>query len=159
MQNLADTYSWGIVRLYGTAGHGKDLIDTMSKFGVKAILRRDLLTLDIWFADSWGICPYLIDWGDKRMSNSQIVETSRQYKDAKTMQGFMKGHMFVYTLKSCFGGSSYLWFRKMFSIYISVMYEKRKHCAITDGRLWWGMPTVTLLSNNVFWKDSTERNF
>ena len=33
------------------------------------------------------------------MSNSQIVETSRQYKDAKTMQGFMKGHMFVYTLK------------------------------------------------------------
>ena len=42
------------------------------------------------------------------MSNSQIVETSRQYKDVKTMQGFMKGHMFVYTLKSCFGGSSYL---------------------------------------------------
>ena len=44
MQNLANKYNVTIVRIFGAAGHGKGLIDAMSSFGVKAILRRDIVT-------------------------------------------------------------------------------------------------------------------
>ena len=46
MQLLANTYNAVIIRIYGAAGHGKGLIDVMSSFGVKAILRRDIVAFD-----------------------------------------------------------------------------------------------------------------
>ena len=48
-----DKYAFGvkynvrIIRLYGAAGHGKGLIDAMSSFGVKSILRKDIVTGDV----------------------------------------------------------------------------------------------------------------
>ena len=41
MQNLADRFNVVIVRILGVAGHEKGLIDAMSSFGVKSILRGD----------------------------------------------------------------------------------------------------------------------
>ena len=52
MQNLADRFNVVIVRILGVVGHEKGLIDAMSSFGVKSILRGDILTLDKWFSDS-----------------------------------------------------------------------------------------------------------
>ena len=52
MQSLADQFNVVTVTIFGAAGHGKGLIDAMSSFGVKSILRRDIITLDKWFSDS-----------------------------------------------------------------------------------------------------------
>ena len=40
LQELANEFNLTIVRIYGAAGHGKGLIDSMSSFGCKSILRR-----------------------------------------------------------------------------------------------------------------------
>ena len=39
IQKLSDMDNIRIIRLHGAAGHGKGLIDAMSNFGVKSILR------------------------------------------------------------------------------------------------------------------------
>ena len=39
-------------RTYGAAGHGKGTTDAMSSFEVKNVLRRDIVTLDIFFDTS-----------------------------------------------------------------------------------------------------------
>ena len=62
-QKLTDKYNVRIIRLYGAAGHGKELIDAMSCFGVKSILRKDIVTGDLW---SCGIrivkrCVYILE--------------------------------------------------------------------------------------------------
>ena len=60
MQWLANKYNVVIVRVYGAAGHGKDLIDAMSNFAIKSIdVGRDIIALDHWFANSLDISEYL----------------------------------------------------------------------------------------------------
>ena len=49
MMNLSNKYNVRIVCIYRAAGHGKRLLDAMSSFGVKAILRRDIVSHDCWF--------------------------------------------------------------------------------------------------------------
>ena len=44
LQTLADEFNLRIIRTYGAAGHGKGTIDAMSSFGVKNILRKDIVT-------------------------------------------------------------------------------------------------------------------
>ena len=56
-QDLA--YNARIVRLYGAAGHGKGLIDAMSSFVVKSILRKDIVTGDLWYKNSEEMCKHL----------------------------------------------------------------------------------------------------
>ena len=46
LQQIANKYNVTILRIYGAAGHGKGLIDAMSSFGVKGILRRDIIGND-----------------------------------------------------------------------------------------------------------------
>ena len=58
-QQLANKYNSIIIRVYGAAGHGRGLIDAMSSFGVKGILRRSIIGKDIFFADSNEIKEYL----------------------------------------------------------------------------------------------------
>ena len=43
LQNLANEFNLRIIRTYGAAGHGKGTIDAMSSFGVKNVLRRDIV--------------------------------------------------------------------------------------------------------------------
>ena len=47
------------MRSYGAAGYGKGTIDAMSSFGVKNVLRRDIVTQDIFFDTSEEIVDYL----------------------------------------------------------------------------------------------------
>ena len=100
MQNLADTYNITIIRLYGAAGHDKGLIDAMSSFGVKSILRRDRIAFNKWFDNSEEICSYLTQRYDDRMMYAVIdpesLDSSRQMRDMLVLDGCMKGHIFLY---------------------------------------------------------------
>ena len=59
-QKLADEFNLRIIRIYGVAGHGRDTIDAMSSFGVENVLRRDILTQDMFFDKSEEIVEYPI---------------------------------------------------------------------------------------------------
>ena len=87
------TYNLGIIRIFGAAGHGKGFINTMSSFGAKSILRRDIVAFEVWFADSKEICSYLTDRTDEKISYSVVdpvrVDAGRQCKDAKIIPGCM----------------------------------------------------------------------
>ena len=74
-QQLANKYNSIIIRVYGAAGHGRGLIDDMSSFGVKGILRRSIIGKDIFFADSNEIKEYLESIGDERMLYRVVDET------------------------------------------------------------------------------------
>ena len=101
MQQLADDYNVKIVRIYGAAGHGKGLIDAMSSFGVKAILRRDIIAVDKWFNYSNEICDYLSLRRDDRMIHVHIdaasVDKMRRERLAKPLDGcLMMGALISY---------------------------------------------------------------
>ena len=70
LQSLANEYNLRIIRTYGAAGHGKGAIDTMSSFGVKNILRQDIVTHDVFFNNSCDMAEYLV------MKNSQYYYTT-----------------------------------------------------------------------------------
>ena len=74
--SLAKKYNVRIIRIYGAAGHGKGVIDAMSSFGVKSILKRDIIGLDVWFGDSRDICEYLDMRKDPSMSYSVIDQAA-----------------------------------------------------------------------------------
>ena len=58
IQTLPNDNNVKIIRIYGTAGHQKGLIDAMSSFGAKSILCRDVVGLDQCLADSKVLCQY-----------------------------------------------------------------------------------------------------
>ena len=103
LQKLANEFNLRIIRTYGAAGHGKGTIDAMSSFGVKNVLRRDIVTQDIFFDTSEEIVDYL------HIRNSQFYYASidpRQLarkrhdynEDGESIEikGCMKQHLFVY---------------------------------------------------------------
>ena len=72
MQTLSNDDNVKIIRIYGAAGHGKGLIDAMSHFGIKSILRRDVIGLGQWLVDSKEMCQYLRFRNEERMVYSNI---------------------------------------------------------------------------------------
>ena len=83
--SLAKKYN--ILYKYMAASHGKGLIDAMSSFCEKIILKRDIVDLDLWFSDSWENCEYLDMCKDLQMSYSVIgqasVDSKRKGKTAR----------------------------------------------------------------------------
>ena len=59
LQRLANEFNLRIIRTYGAAGHGKGVIDAMSSFGVKNVLRKDIVTHDVFFNTSEDIQNHL----------------------------------------------------------------------------------------------------
>ena len=98
--SLAKKYNVRIIRIYGAAVHGKGVIDAMSGFGVKSILKRDIIGLDVWFGDSRDICEYLDMRKDPRICYSVIdqaaVDRKRIEKKARKIAGRMVKHLFDY---------------------------------------------------------------
>ena len=73
-----------IVWFYGTAGHGKGLIDAMSSFGCKSALRHAILATDAWFESSAEILIFLKEHF-KNANNKEyhIINTEDTAIDAK----------------------------------------------------------------------------
>ena len=57
-QLLSNEFNLRIIRTYGAAGHGKGVIDAMSSFGLKNVLRHNIVTQDAFFNTSEEICDY-----------------------------------------------------------------------------------------------------
>ena len=51
---------YGIVRVYGAAGHGKGVVDAMSVFGVKTLLRTAIIKTDANFSNSMAIVDFFV---------------------------------------------------------------------------------------------------
>ena len=80
LQELSNQFNVAILRIFGASGHGKGLIDSMSSFGCKSILRRDIIGKDVWFSSSEEICDYLSLRGDSRMRYT-VVDHAEQGKE------------------------------------------------------------------------------
>ena len=110
-QNLSNKCQVRIVRLYGAAGHGKGLIDAMSSFGVKSILRKDIVTGDVWYRNSEEMCRHLRKVqpdrtkGNKNMVYQHIdpvkIDQKRMSRDQFVINGCMKQHLCLVILRSC----------------------------------------------------------
>ena len=104
MMNLSNKYNFRIIRIYGAAGHDKGLIDAMSISGVKAILRRDIVSHDCWFKISNDICEYLSSRCDSRMSYTNLdpksIDEKRLNKEGHKIKGCISQHIFEYVPNS-----------------------------------------------------------
>ena len=60
-QTVASETGKTLITFYGTSGHGKGLVDAMSSFGVKAPIRKAVLTEDFSYQSSQDIYDYLIN--------------------------------------------------------------------------------------------------
>ena len=78
-------FSLRIILTYGATGHGKEAIDGMSSFGVKNILRKDIVTIDIFFNQNEEIVDYLSikcpHFNYKYLPREEVI-TSRPFKTA-----------------------------------------------------------------------------
>ena len=101
-QKLCDEYDITMIRIYGAAGHGRGLIDAMSSFGCKAILRQDIMGKDIWFNNSGDIVDYLSGRGDTRMLYRHIDMVKMAEKrisdegETQAIKGSNSYHLFVF---------------------------------------------------------------
>ena len=99
LEQITSKYNATILRIYRAAGHGKGLIDAMSSFGVKGILRRGIIGNDEWFSNSAEICDHLNLRGDSRMSYTSIEsnqpDQKRKEKKGLVINGCMIQHKLI----------------------------------------------------------------
>ena len=99
-QSLTDQFSLRIIRTYGAAGNGKGAIDTMSSFGVKSIVKKDLVTHDVLCNNSCDMAEYLASQNPLYYYHTIPVESVvlAQQKDGSPieLQGCMKQHLIIF---------------------------------------------------------------
>ena len=103
LQSLADDFNLRIIRTYGAAGHGKGAIDAMSSFGVKNVLRKDIVTYDVFFNNSDDMVEYLESKNPQYYYEVIPVESvalARQ-RDGSPIEvkGCMKQHLMIFKPK------------------------------------------------------------
>ena len=72
-----------IVSFYGTSGHGKGLVDAMSSFGVKAPIRRAVLTEDFSYRNAKDIFDYLTLLFGNDINKHYILLDGDEIQDVK----------------------------------------------------------------------------
>ena len=89
-----------IIRTYGIADHGKGAIDGMSSFGVKNILRKDIVTYDVFFNTSEDILYYLTikcpQFNYTHLPSDNVVKSRISQNDTMIIKGFMKQHLMIF---------------------------------------------------------------
>ena len=100
-QKLADDFNLRIIRTYGASGHGKGVIDAMSSFGAKNILRHNIITQDdVFFNDSDSIVNYLAtkkpDYSYTHVPALEVVTKRNAPHTPKEIEDCMKQHMMVF---------------------------------------------------------------
>ena len=99
-QKLGDDFGLRIIRRYGASGHGKGAIYGMLSFGVKNILKHDIIIQDIFFNDSESIVNYLAQ-KKPEFSYTHVLcleVTAKRFEEAKPLdiKIFMRQHMMVF---------------------------------------------------------------
>ena len=99
-QQLPNEFNLRIIRTYGAAGHGKGVIDAMSSFGVKNVLRHDIVTQDVFFNTSEEIYDYLTikntNYYYENISAEILAKKRGGKKVSKEIPNCMKQHLMVF---------------------------------------------------------------
>ena len=100
-QKLADDFNQRIIRTYGASGHGKGVIDAMSSFGAKNILRQYYHSGYI-FNESDSIVNYNYlatkkpDYSYPHVPALEVVTKRNAPHTPKEIKDCMKQHMMVF---------------------------------------------------------------
>ena len=96
---MAGEFNLRIICTYGAAAHGKGAIDAMSRFGVKNILRKGIVTHDFFFKNSSSMAEYLSSKNLQYYYNTIPVESlalARQnVGNPIELTGCMKQHLII----------------------------------------------------------------
>ena len=99
-QKLADDFNLRIIRTNGASGHGKCVIDAMSSFRAKNILRHNIIMQDVLFNDSDSIVNYLAtkkpDYSYTHVPALAVVAKRNAPHTPKEIKYCMKQHMMVF---------------------------------------------------------------
>ena len=100
-QKLADDFNLRIIRTYGAAGHGKGVIDAMSSFGSKNILRQDIVTLNVFSNSSEIIVDYLAkkkpQFSFTNVPAGKVaLQRFKLKQDPLEIEDCMKQHLFIF---------------------------------------------------------------
>ena len=100
LEKLVKEFNLRIIRTYGAAGHGKGAIDGMSSFGVKNILRKDIVAHDIFFNQSEEVVNYLSikcpHFNYKHLPREAIVRSRIVQNSTKKIPDFMIHNLMVF---------------------------------------------------------------
>ena len=109
---MADESGLRVIRTYGAAGHGKGVIDAMSSFGAKNILRYDIITRDVFFNDSEAIVDYLAknkpEFCYTNVPASEVVTKRLNMDTPLEIKDCNKQHMMVYQKRKAVVMKEYL---------------------------------------------------
>ena len=99
LQRLANEFNLRIFRTYGAAGHGKGVIDAMSSVGVKNVLRKDIITHDVFFNTSEDIQNHLSfknpHFYYTAISPANLTSERQAFNSSIELANCMKQHMIV----------------------------------------------------------------
>ena len=101
LQRLAKAFNLRIIRTFGVAGHGKGAIDGMSSFEITNILRKDIVTNNIFFHYSEEVVDYLShkypQFNYEHIPSEDVVKSRIMQKDSIIIRNCMKQHLMVFT--------------------------------------------------------------
>ena len=92
-QSLTDEFNPRIIRTYGAAGHGKGAIDAMSSFGVKNILKNDIVTHGVFCNNS---CDMASQYYYNTIQVEIVVLVCQKDGSPIEVQGCMKQHLIIF---------------------------------------------------------------
>ena len=100
LNTLASEFSLQIIHTYGAAGHGKGAIDGVSSFGVKNVLRKDIVTHNVLFNKSEDVVDYLEikcpHFSYTHLPSDDAVKSRIKNNESMIIKDCMKQHLMAF---------------------------------------------------------------
>ena len=74
LKKITHNFNINIAWFYGIAGHGRGIVDAMSSFGCKSILRNVIINNDTMFDNAFEICEFLKKCNDDSNKFYEMVD-------------------------------------------------------------------------------------
>ena len=101
LNKLVSEFNLRIIRTYGAVSHGKGAIDGMSSFGVKNVLRKDIVTHNVFFNKSKEVIDYLeMKWPHfsyTHLPSDDAVKSRIENNKSMILKDCIKQHLMVFT--------------------------------------------------------------
>ena len=101
LNKLVYEFNLRIIRTYGAVSHGKGAIDGMSSFGVKNVLRKDIVTHNVFSNKSKEVIDYLeMKWPHfsyTHLPSDDVVKSRIENNESMILKGSIKQHLMVFT--------------------------------------------------------------